>query len=123
MNIASGCLGREVGEEIEWRQRQRASWKPTSPDIELCIDNLLVRVHCIIEMVRWNGLAPWEFEFPFPGILTSTFLDQRRPRPEEQRSALLEPEERFSFFVVYFIRAHLRGASLGTRLSGDMDRS
>ena len=26
-------------------------------------------------------------------------------------------------FVVYFVRAHLRGASLGTRLSGDMDRS
>ena len=26
-------------------------------------------------------------------------------------------------FVVYFIRAHLRGASLGTRLSGDVDRS
>ena len=26
-------------------------------------------------------------------------------------------------FVVYFIRAHVRGASLGARLSGDMDRS
>ena len=25
-------------------------------------------------MVRWTGLAPWEFEFPFPGSLTSTFL-------------------------------------------------
>ena len=25
-------------------------------------------------------------------------------------------------FVVHFIRAHLRGASLGTRLSGDMER-
>ena len=23
-------------------------------------------------MVRWTGLAPWEFEFPFPGSLTST---------------------------------------------------
>ena len=38
------------------------------------IDNLLVRVHFIIEMIRWNGLAPWEFEVPFPGSLTSTFL-------------------------------------------------
>ena len=28
-------------------------------------DNLLVRIHFIIEMVRWTGLAPWEFEFPF----------------------------------------------------------
>ena len=25
-------------------------------------------------MVRWTGLAPWEFEFSFPGSLTITFL-------------------------------------------------
>jgi len=37
------------------------------------IDNLLVRVHFIIVMVSWTGLAPWEFEFPFPGSLISTF--------------------------------------------------
>ena len=30
------------------------------------IDNLLVRIHCIIEMIRWTGLAPRESEFPFP---------------------------------------------------------
>ena len=41
---------------------------------EFFIDNLLVRVHLIIVMIRWTGLAPWEFEFPFPGSLTSTFL-------------------------------------------------
>ena len=23
-------------------------------------------------MIWWTGLAPWEFEFPFPGNLTST---------------------------------------------------
>ena len=40
------------------------------------IDNLLVRIHFIIVMIRWTGLAPWEFEFPFPGSLTSTFLPQ-----------------------------------------------
>jgi len=28
----------------------------------------------IIVMIRWTGLAPWEFEFPFPGSLASTFL-------------------------------------------------
>jgi len=28
----------------------------------------------IIVMIKWTGLAPWEFEFPFPGSLTSTFL-------------------------------------------------
>ena len=38
------------------------------------IDNLLVRIHFIIVMIRWTGLAPWEFEFPFSGSLTPTFL-------------------------------------------------
>jgi len=41
---------------------------------ELFIDNLLVRIHFIIVMIRWAGLTPWEFEFAFPGSLTSTFL-------------------------------------------------
>ena len=27
------------------------------------IDSLLVRIHFIIVMMRWTGLAPWEFEF------------------------------------------------------------
>jgi len=36
------------------------------------IDNLLVRIHFFIVMIRWSGLAPWAFEFPFPGRLTST---------------------------------------------------
>ena len=36
--------------------------------------NLLVRIHFIIVMIRWTGLAPWEFEFQFPGSLISTFL-------------------------------------------------
>ena len=35
---------------------------------------LPVRIHFIIVMIRSTGLAPWEFEFPFPGSLTSTFL-------------------------------------------------
>ena len=25
-------------------------------------------------MIWWTGLAPWEFEFPFPGSLISAFL-------------------------------------------------
>ena len=28
---------------------------------EFFIDNLLVRIHFIIEMIWWTGLAPWEF--------------------------------------------------------------
>jgi len=38
-----------------------------SPERECCIDNLLVRIHFIIVMIRWTGLTPWDFEFPFPG--------------------------------------------------------
>ena len=34
----------------------------------------LVRIHFIIVMIRWTGLAPCEYESPFPGSLTSTFL-------------------------------------------------
>jgi len=41
---------------------------------ELFIDNLLVRIHLFIAMIRWTGLAAWEFEFPFLGSLTCTFL-------------------------------------------------
>jgi hypothetical protein len=25
-------------------------------------------------MIRWTGLAPWEFKFPFPVSLVSTLL-------------------------------------------------
>ena len=38
------------------------------------IDFPPVRIHCIILMIWWTGLTPWEFEFPFSGSLTSTFL-------------------------------------------------
>ena len=40
---------------------------------ESFIDNLLVRIHFIIVMIRRTGLAPWEFEFPFPGSLQVPF--------------------------------------------------
>ena len=45
----------------------------SSREREFVIDNLLVRIHLIIVMIRWTSLAPWEFEFPFPGSLTATF--------------------------------------------------
>ena len=47
---------------------------PALKERESFVHNLLVRIHFIIKMVRWTGLAPWEFEFPFPGSLVSTFL-------------------------------------------------
>jgi len=46
---------------------------PLPPEREFFIDNLLVRIHFTIVMVRWTGLAPGEFEYPFLGSLTSTF--------------------------------------------------
>jgi len=55
------------------------------PEREFFIDNLLVRIHLIILMIRWTGLAPWEFGFTFPGSLTSTFpvrLPSDTPNPE-----------------------------------------
>ena len=47
---------------------------------EETLHNLLVRIHFIIVMIWWTGFAPWEFEFPFPGSLTSTF---HAPAPRE----------------------------------------
>jgi hypothetical protein len=48
------------------------------------IENLLVRIHFIIEMIWWiiemiwwTGLALLEFEFPFSESLTSAFLSPR----------------------------------------------
>ena len=64
---------------------------------EFFIGNLLVRVHCIIVMIRWTGLAPWEFEFPFPCSLTCIFLSDaghngglERPRDQHLRPDALE---------------------------------
>ena len=54
---------------------------------EFFIDNLLVRIYFIIEMIWWIGLAPWEFEFPFPGSLISTFLVDEIGEGERPRTA------------------------------------
>ena len=34
-------------------------------ELEFFMDNLLVRIHFIIVMIRWTGLAPWEFSLPW----------------------------------------------------------
>jgi len=38
----------------------------------------------------------WEFEFPFPGSLTSTFLNRRRPFISKRRLPLLARKRRGS---------------------------
>ena len=45
---------------------------------DFCTDNLLVRIHFIIEMIWWTSLEPWEFEFPFSSSLMSAFLAYRQ---------------------------------------------
>ena len=53
------------------RRRDRT---PQCGERKFFIENILVRIHFIIEVIWWTGLAPREFEFPFPGSLISTFL-------------------------------------------------
>ena len=69
----------------------------TCPEREFFIDNLLVRIHFIIVVIRWTGLAPWEFELPFPGSLTSTFLAPPA-EPPARRVGLKHP---LNFFGLY----------------------
>ena len=56
---------------------KRTSWSRlpsrSLPERDFFIDNLLVRIHFIVVMMRWSGLAPLEFVSSFPGSLTSTF--------------------------------------------------
>ena len=40
-------------------------------DREFFLENLLVRIHFIIVMIRWTGLAPWEFESLFRQVVQS----------------------------------------------------
>ena len=49
-----------------------------SSSINFAVNNLLVRIHFLIVIITWTGFAPWEFEFPLPGSLTSALLVQTR---------------------------------------------
>ena len=66
---------------------------------EIFIYNLLVRIYRIIVVIRWTGFAPWEFGLPFPGSITSTYLDQvgavgrDRYGTQPHFSSSLKPEE------------------------------
>ena len=93
---------------------------------EFFIDNLLVRIHYIIVMIKWTGLAPWECEFPFPGSLISTlpggqcmdYFNQQGKLPRQISEETKHPPRRASNQPIRSIsdkRAHrvftfLRGA-------------
>ena len=72
---------------------QRLSPTPgTGREREFFIDNLLARIHFIIEMIRWTGLAPWQFKFPFPEQALSNpdkteYEKQKAEDPEFYRDA------------------------------------
>ena len=42
----------------------KPDWSRVQREGEFFLDNLLVRIHLIIVMIKWTGLAPWEFKFP-----------------------------------------------------------
>jgi len=46
-------------------RRTKVCTYPILHQSEFCIDDLLVRVHFIIVMMKWIGLAPWEVESLF----------------------------------------------------------
>ena len=66
-----------------WKWSEVRAWCSRCTEREFFIDNLLVRIH---RCFWWTGLAPWEFEFPFPGSLISTFLEQAYTLPGHSAS-------------------------------------
>jgi len=72
--LGGGAVSYERGTPVPGRMRRGRPWRRLHPEREFIIDNLLVRIHFIIVKIGWTGLAPREFEFPFPGSLISTFL-------------------------------------------------
>ena len=75
-NVGSTKKTRRTEHRMDADLKAPACW-PQGAKREFFIDNLLVRIHFIILMTWWTGLAPWEFEFPLPSSLTSALLDPR----------------------------------------------
>ena len=65
-------------------ERERLLARKPVREREFFIHKLLVRIHLVIVMIRWTGLAPWEIEFPFQVALhipSYTCSKGRRPMP------------------------------------------
>jgi len=45
------------------------AWGGQYSEREFCIDELVVRIHLIIVMMRWTGLASWKFGIPYPDVV------------------------------------------------------
>ena len=59
-------------------------------------------IHSIFVMIRWTGLAPWGFQLPFPGSLTSNFLVRFSFRGVDLRLASLESNEFMCLSLSYW---------------------
>ena len=90
----------------------------------------MIRIQLIIVMIWWTGLAPWEFEFSFPGSLTSPFLtlsllllsaapQRRRPSPAFREQLLHRNVQRFRGGLVF--KAHRPCVPLNSRLESNKE--
>ena len=74
-----------VFDDALWDERlrvERLRQEEPRQDIRpVIIDNLLVRIHFSIVMIRWTGLAPWEFGGWGRPVL-SNHLDNASRQPE-----------------------------------------
>jgi hypothetical protein len=82
-SLPAQTIGREPLNEGQMHDLLNLLLNPLTPpprnllvcrERELVIDNLLVQIHFVFEMIWWTGLAPWQFDFHFPGSLIFTFL-------------------------------------------------
>jgi len=64
--VQSSCEKRKEKAKDEtrrWKEKANDAWRASrtaDAEREFFIDNLLVRIHFIIKMIWWTGLAPWE---------------------------------------------------------------
>ena len=89
-----------LGVGVIKKRRRATRCAPCTRERQSFIDNLLVRIHCMIVVIRWTGLAPWVLAFPFPGSLASTFLNSRgrfRVRIPDRRRYFLLTEKWLTF--------------------------
>jgi len=86
-HFAESVHFRIIRREADWSLQCHPLLFRTPAEREFVIDDLLVRIHFIIVMIRWTGLAPWEFDFPFPGSLTSTFLAPATSHGENRQAS------------------------------------